>query len=150
MDYNRRLIAWCRRNLPGQFFRNHLKPPLPANDEEFDIVYLMSVFTHLSVETQRAWLAELHRVTRPDGLILLTFHDQDHVTLPKGRSVQEELLRTGSYLMNAQGEGSNFMATFQTREFAERLFGEVFLVREIHPTGSSGIGQALAVLQRPS
>lgn len=74
-DYNPQLVAWCRSNLPHVTARvNGLEPPLPYNDEQFDLVYALSVFTHLTEHQQRAWIAELRRVTRPGGLVLFTTH----------------------------------------------------------------------------
>ena len=42
-------IDWCRANLspPFRFFRNDELPPLPHPDQSFDLIYAMSVFTHL-------------------------------------------------------------------------------------------------------
>jgi SAM-dependent methyltransferase len=74
-DYNPQLVEWCRRNLPHVTARaNGLEPPLPYDDEQFDLVYALSVFTHLTEPQQRAWMAELRRVTRPGGLVLFTTH----------------------------------------------------------------------------
>ena len=148
MDYNARLIAWCHAYLPGGFVRNGLQPPMPARDGEFDIVYLMSVFTHLGIKSQRAWLAELNRVTRPGGVVLLTFHDEDHSTLPLDPVIRETLAASGYYVANAQGEGSNFTATFQTRAFTQQLLSETFDVLEVIPSHETQLMQALAVLRR--
>jgi SAM-dependent methyltransferase len=72
-DYNAKFIEWCRANLPfAQFEVNGLAPPLPFGDGQFDLVYALSVFTHLTEPLQREWMAELRRVTRPGGLILFT------------------------------------------------------------------------------
>jgi SAM-dependent methyltransferase len=74
-DYNPELVAWCRRNLRHVSARpNGLDPPLPYEDERFDLVYALSVFTHLTESRQRSWIAELRRVTRPGGLVLFTTH----------------------------------------------------------------------------
>jgi SAM-dependent methyltransferase len=74
-DYNGELVEWCRRNLPHVTARsNGLDPPLPYDDERFDLVYALSVFTHLTESRQRSWMAELRRVTRPGGLVLFTTH----------------------------------------------------------------------------
>jgi SAM-dependent methyltransferase len=72
-DYNAKTIAWCQANLPGiRFQRNGLEPPLPFGPLEFDFVYAMSVLTHLSEPMQYEWIAELERVTRPGGVIVVT------------------------------------------------------------------------------
>jgi SAM-dependent methyltransferase len=74
-DYNEQLVRWCQDNLPFvHCARNGLEPPLPYEDGRFDLVYSISVFTHLSVPLQAAWMAELRRVLAPDGLLLVTMH----------------------------------------------------------------------------
>jgi 8-oxo-dGTP diphosphatase len=52
-------------------------PPLPYAESSFDLVYGVSVFTHLSEEHQRAWLPELRRILKPGGLLLLSFHSKN-------------------------------------------------------------------------
>jgi SAM-dependent methyltransferase len=74
-DYNPVLVEWCRRNLPHVHAAvNRLQPPLPYDDARFDLVYALSIFTHLNEPQQRAWIAELRRVTRPGGHVLFTTH----------------------------------------------------------------------------
>ncbi len=74
-DYNRASIAWCRAHLPGvTFLENNLAPPLQAADGVFDLVFCRSVFTHLSAEMHTRWIAELRRVVRPGGIVILTTH----------------------------------------------------------------------------
>jgi SAM-dependent methyltransferase len=66
-------IDWIAEHLPGvQAVRNSERPPLPYADGFFDLVYALSVFTHLP-DTWEEWLAELRRVLRPDGLLVATF-----------------------------------------------------------------------------
>ncbi|MEX0644721.1 MAG: class I SAM-dependent methyltransferase [Parvularculaceae bacterium] len=150
VDYNPLLLRWCARNLKGEFARNRLRPPLRFPDAHFDIIYLLSVFTHLRIETQRDWLEELWRVTRTGGLVLATFHDEEHASLPDLEEARASLKETGVFIYNDRAEGSNFIATFQAREFSRRLFAERFEVLRIVPSSESGLGQALAVLRKPS
>ncbi|HEY8311130.1 MAG TPA: class I SAM-dependent methyltransferase, partial [Gemmatimonadaceae bacterium] len=66
-------VDWLRRNFPeGDFRTNQGLPSLPFRNVTFDLVIGYSVFTHLDEEYQDAWLAELHRVTRPGAILLLT------------------------------------------------------------------------------
>ncbi len=76
-DIDSAAIEWCRKQLRGTFTPNHSAPPLPYPAGAFDVVYCLSVFTHLNEEMQDAWLAELNRVLKPDGLLLLTVHGQN-------------------------------------------------------------------------
>jgi SAM-dependent methyltransferase len=72
-DIDEEAIAWCRRFLEqGTFSVNGDQPPLEFPDGFFDLVYAVSVFTHLAEPLQLEWLHELRRVTAPGGLVLLT------------------------------------------------------------------------------
>jgi SAM-dependent methyltransferase len=66
-------VRWVAQNLSPPFgvFRNGERPPLPFPDQTFDLIYAVSVFSHLS-ETWASWLLELRRVLRPDGLLIAT------------------------------------------------------------------------------
>ena len=72
-DLHAPTIAWLQQHLspPLHFYVND-RIPMPQPDEHFDLVYAISVFTHISQEWS-AWLLELHRVLKPDGLLLATF-----------------------------------------------------------------------------
>ena len=68
-------VAWCRANLPDVDTReNGYVPPLSFDDGEFDFVYSMSIFSHLSAAKIVAWLGELPRVTTRGGIVAVTFH----------------------------------------------------------------------------
>lgn len=68
-------VAWCREHLPQVDTRlNGWAPPLAFDDGTFDLIYSMSIFTHLSGPMLKAWMGELARVARPGAIVLLTFH----------------------------------------------------------------------------
>jgi SAM-dependent methyltransferase len=78
-DYNERLVGWCAANLPFVTASvNELAPPLRYEDEQFDLVYAISVFTHLPHDLERAWIDELSRIAAPGGLLLLTTHGDSY------------------------------------------------------------------------
>lgn len=87
-DYNPRLVAWCRENLPfAEFNVNGLAAPLPYADGQFDFLYTISVFTHLPEEMQHFWINELRRVLKVGGHALLTLLGIRH----SGRMVRDEM-----------------------------------------------------------
>jgi ubiquinone/menaquinone biosynthesis C-methylase UbiE len=49
---------------------------LPYPDAHFDGIYCLSVFTHLDETRQHEWLAELSRVLKPGGVLLLSVHGE--------------------------------------------------------------------------
>lgn len=73
VDIDPKAIAWASGNVRHATFSvNDGMPPLPFADDTFDVVFNHSVFTHLPENYQDAWLVELNRVARPDGVVLLT------------------------------------------------------------------------------
>ena len=47
-------------------------PPLGLEHGSFDLIYAISVFTHLT-DNSVPWLLELRRMLKPDGLLIATF-----------------------------------------------------------------------------
>ena len=79
-DYNPISSSGARENLTfGDFRTNELEPPLPFDDDTFDFVYALSIFTHLDADLQMPWIEELTRVTKPGGVMLPTFHGRSRV-----------------------------------------------------------------------
>jgi SAM-dependent methyltransferase len=74
-DVDAGAITWAARHLSGcSWSLSGAEPPLPFGDEQFDLIYSISVFSHLDEELQDRWLAELRRVLAPGGIALLTVH----------------------------------------------------------------------------
>jgi 2-polyprenyl-3-methyl-5-hydroxy-6-metoxy-1,4-benzoquinol methylase len=72
-DYNVSAVEWCQRHLPFmQATVNGLEPPTRYSDDQFDLVYALSVITHLTDDLGRAWIEEWRRMIRPGGLLLVT------------------------------------------------------------------------------
>ncbi len=72
-DIDATAIAWAKDNIPwAKCGVNDGLPPLKYPDGHFDLIFNHSVFTHLDEKYQDAWLAELHRVAKPGGTLLLT------------------------------------------------------------------------------
>ena len=78
VDIDRHAIEWCQQNLCfASFAICEPEPPLDFADGSFDLVFNHSVLTHLNEKHQDLWLDELHRVTRPGGIVILSVHG-DH------------------------------------------------------------------------
>ena len=106
-DYNPELIEWCQRNLRfGQFDVNGVSPRLVYEKEQFDLVYALSVFTHLPEVLQSAWMSELSRVLKPRGHLLMSTHGESFV--PYMSEEDRRKFRSGGLVVREQGAvGSN-------------------------------------------
>jgi SAM-dependent methyltransferase len=68
-------VEWCRANMPDVDIRlNGYAPPLAFGDGYFDFVFSLSIFSHLSEKMLGVWLRELARVSKPGGVVMVTFH----------------------------------------------------------------------------
>ena len=73
VDIDRPSIEWLQANAspPLNVATCDERPGLPYPDDHFDVVYALSVFTHI-VADWTGWLLELRRVLSPDGVLLAT------------------------------------------------------------------------------
>jgi SAM-dependent methyltransferase len=95
VDVRAAQIAWCREHLRGDFHANDVLPPLPFAEGTFELTYALSVFSHLALDQNLAWIRELARVTRPDGLILLSTHGAFAAVICARSPEHQELLQIG-------------------------------------------------------
>jgi SAM-dependent methyltransferase len=129
-DTDSEAIAWCQSNLPGTHWVNGHQPPLPAAEAQFDLIYAISVFTHLDEENQQAWLRELARALKPGGWLLLSVYGE-HIW--KARPEAHDVIESGFLFQTSKKhEGilpDWYHTTFQTRERitanAAQYFAEV-------------------------
>lgn len=89
-------IEWLRSAMSPPFtvFVNQETPPLPLEPESLDLIWAISVFTHIS-DQWALWLAELHRLLKDDGLLVATFH---------GPAFSDEWAKAAPDPMAARGE----------------------------------------------
>lgn len=138
-DYNSELITWCRENLPfARVEVNDLAPPLPYDDASFDLVYALSVFTHLTESLQRAWLAELARLLPPDGLLILTVHGRYY--LPTLSPEERARFKRGELVVREiEHAGTNLCGVYHPRSHLRRgIFGQLFEVLDHVEQGAKG------------
>jgi SAM-dependent methyltransferase len=72
-DVHPQSVEFIRRAYPRVVaYTSGFAPPLQYDDNQFDMVYSVSVFSHLHPDDHRPWLRELSRIVRPGGCALLT------------------------------------------------------------------------------
>ncbi len=54
-------------------------PPSQLPSDRFDLVYLYSVFSHLSESVHNQWLDEFHRILRPGGILIATTWHRNYI-----------------------------------------------------------------------
>jgi SAM-dependent methyltransferase len=148
-DLDRDAVEWCRDNLAfAAFVDNALAPPLVFDNESFDLVYALSVFTHLTEELQLSWRDELRRVLRPGGRLLLTTHGRSY--LPRLDEAERERFERGELVVRWSGiPGTNLCSAYHPERYLRETFAAGFTFLELEPEGARGNPtQDLVLLQR--
>jgi SAM-dependent methyltransferase len=119
-DHNPELVDWCRANLPFMTAAvNRLEPPSRYDDAGFDLVYALSVFTHLPEPLQLAWMAEFRRILRPGGLLVFTtLGELWKSRLPAG---ERRRFEAGELVVEREGRaGENLCTAYHPPAYVER------------------------------
>jgi SAM-dependent methyltransferase len=122
-DYNSKYVNWCVKNIPEvSFISNRLEPPLSFEDDRFDIIYGISIFTHLSEKMHYAWFDELIRVLKPGGILLLTLHGKAFKT--KLSEAQKIIFDEGQLVvLSNTKEGHRTYGAYHPVAFVQALAG---------------------------
>lgn len=131
-------VAWCAEHLSGRFQACRLEPPLPIESNSIDVVYGVSVFTHLTRHWEAAWLRELHRVLKPGGVLMATVHGETTINfspmdLHARHALRVQLQREGIVVngLNDQLNGfvehpQEYVNTFHAPAYIQQTWGSVF------------------------
>jgi SAM-dependent methyltransferase len=128
-------VKWLATNLspPFHVVQNAEEPPLVYADGTFNLIWAVSVFTHLT-DLWSAWLLELHRILLPDGLLLATFMGQGMARELLDESWDEDrigmnVLRYGQ----PWDRGGPFV--FHSEWWIREHWGRLFSIEELRPAG---------------
>jgi SAM-dependent methyltransferase len=151
-------VSWCREHLPfAAFDATRPDPPLPCEDASFDLVYGISVFTHLGQQDESRWLQELRRVARPGAAVLMSVHGAQAMFHSKPDPAQmDSLCRDGildvganAALVGVVEEAQRYRDVFHLPEYVGRVWSRHFELLDILPGFISSI-QDLVVMRRSS
>jgi ubiquinone/menaquinone biosynthesis C-methylase UbiE len=149
-DYNEKSIKWCQEHLKGiSFSKNNLTPPLSFDAEKFDVIYGISIFTHLSAANHTPWFDELNRVLKKEGILLLTTHGNAFKAIMTEKEIQE-FDNNQLVIRDNVVEGHRVFATFHPPLFMKTLF-ESHCDILLHKPGKRetwGLNQDLWILRK--
>lgn len=130
-DYNEKTIEWCKSNLANITFNlNTLEAKLPYEGESIDVIYGISIFTHLSEELQFQWIKELTRILKPNGVLFLT--TQGDAFKVKLTDKELKIYNTGKVVIRGNvKEGHRTYSAFHPKPFVKKLFKHLKILEHI-------------------
>lgn len=149
-DYNETSINWCTNNIKGVIFNhNHLEAKLPYENDYFDAIYGLSIFTHLSKEMHFNWFNELKRILKPNGILLITTQGENFrvkLSVEERKKFDEgELIVRGLVK-----EGHRTYSAFHPDSFLYNLFKDTEILEKIviSPNNKSYVPQDTWILKK--
>lgn len=149
-DYNQKSIEWCSGNLPGiTFNKNNLTAGLPWVENYFDVIYGISIFTHLSKPLHFDWYNELTRVLKPGGIFLFTTQGKNFKAKLVGQELEQfergELVVRGNVT-----EGHRTFSAFHPTQFIKQLIGDDKVLEHIErlPSGNGWLPQDVWIIRK--
>lgn len=152
-DVNEEIIDWNKSNYPNICFTAiHGFPPMLYAPSFFNLVYGISVFTHIEAGQQVNWLIELHRILQTNGILLITTHGPYYYKklLPVEKKI---LMEKGLYTQTYFKQGHRMMSTYHQPTHFKKMIEPYFTILEyydgtVHPNKTGG--QDLWILQKKS
>lgn len=155
-DIDAEAIAWATQNLSSlaRFSINTTSAPTNYPAGMFDVIYSVSLFTHLDAAAQDEWLAEMQRLLKPGGVLLATIHGRfttDSCTAAEIACLQRDGIvyrtdRKGRFKVD--GLPDFYQTTFHTTDYVRRHWGRYFSVVE-HIEGGLNGHQDIVVMRKP-
>lgn len=147
-DVDPQALLWCGRHLRGDFVLTSSKPLLPFQDASFDVIVASSVFTHLDHAHSLAWLSEMQRTLRQDGILVASTHSERLSYARPDLTVEDlERLRRDGFVFRPGTGRFNDDCSFHTRAFLEGEWGRLLDLVEYVPFGHAGF-QDLSIWRR--
>jgi SAM-dependent methyltransferase len=146
-------IEWCQNNLRQMAFEvTEAHPPLPYQDGAFELVFGVSVFTHLNEDFQQRWLAELCRIIAPQGFLLLSVAGTNIANILPEELKAQFHARGFLFLHSPVWEGIHaewYADAYQSEAFVRDRFSKHFEVLSYTSAGLNGHQDLVVMRKRP-
>ena len=150
-DYNATMVSWCKKNLPFAHYKvNELEPLLEYEDCTFDLIWSLSVFTHVNEELQHAWMAELRRVLKDGAYLIFTTHGSRYINM-RSAAEREQFEHGRLVVLKPDESGKNICSAYHPESYVRNKLVTEFEVLDFIAEGATGHGgQDLWLLRKPS
>lgn len=140
---------------------NLARPPLPYLNNYFDLIFSVSVWTHLNETLQYEWLDELNRILSPDGVALVTIASYHTLAIHRKRKLQHALktsdveLGEKGFVFFPQNQTADrswpgtedYGLTMHSQKYIEAYWSKHIKVVKVVPGGIAG-GQDIVILKK--
>lgn len=139
-DIDADAIAWMKQSIDGPSF-THIAPlpPTPYADQRFDLVYGISIFTHLNEATQMEWLEELRRITKRGGIVAVSVLGESLVPGALKDAMRDrgfaDVISTQSAIFAAYSSDDYYRVSYHSSRYVAERWSRHFEILEYIPRG---------------
>lgn len=131
-DINKKMISFNKNNfkqIAYSLISN--EPPTSYEACYFDLIYGMSIFTHIEGNLQELWFKEINRILKVGGIFLFTTHGKFFYSklLPFEKN---KLFERGLYSKVYKQRGHRMMSTYNAPEALKKVIEKYFSILEFH------------------
>lgn len=136
-DIHQPSLDWLTEHFvpPFHVLHNEEHPPVGLPSESLDLIYAVSVFTHITVEWS-AWMVELHRMLAPNGLLIATFMGEGMCERVSGQTWDEDRIGMTVFAPHQDWDAGGPMV-LHSPWWIQEHWGRLFEIDAIHPSGFS-------------
>jgi ubiquinone/menaquinone biosynthesis C-methylase UbiE len=149
LDYNDKTIEWGKATFPNIDFRkNKLSPPLPLADASVDALYCISVFTHLSEQLTKSYIADIYRVLKSGGILIATLHgDKNALNLTP---TEHSKYLAGDYVERGHvAEGKRIYVSYHPPGFVKSAFAKFNVLQNDKENEFDNFSQEWWIFRKP-
>jgi len=131
-DINKKMIEFNEKNFKNiSYTIVPDQPPIAYEDGNFDLIYALSIFTHIMSSKQEIWIREMHRMLSGDGIFLFTTQGKFYYSklLQKEQHLYDQ---EGVFTKTYRGEGHRMMSTYNSPTNFRELLQPYFEVLEYY------------------
>jgi len=131
-DINATMIEWNSKNIPDvNFTKIDYSPPTGFHDNQFNLVFALSVFTHIEVSFQAKWVAEIYRIISENGIFLFTTHGKKY-EINLNDDEKKVLDIQGALTIDYKQRGHRMMSTYNNYENFKIIVEDYFEILEYY------------------
>ena len=123
-------VEFLREQFGVESFQSSHDPEQVLAPDKYDLVFVLSMFTHLPTRMWAPWLRALQRTVKPGGLLVFSVHNED-----VAKEIGVVFDEAGTHFINSSESPSidaeTYGTTFTTKKFVEDAVDSAFATKPL-------------------
>lgn len=131
-DVNSKMIDWNKQNITEISFNViSYNPPTNYQNNQFNLCFGISIFTHIPAIEQENWLKEIARILSINGIFIFSTHGSHYIN-KLTYAEQSKLKVDGVFTKDYSQKGHRLMSTYNKYEKFKPIVENYFVIQEFY------------------